>query len=564
MSYIINLPNGSLLTTILDGTIDNTASSLTLVGRNYSGYGQIIATDLVALLVNFSNNVSPASPLQGQIWYDSGNNVCKVYTGSIWKNIGAATVAPPTSIPSTTIAGDFWWDSQNKQLYCYDATLGWTLVGPGYSYVSGKSGAITEQLSDGTVWHDVVSLYLDGNRTAIISQNQFTPNVSITGFSGQLQVGYNMSSSGTQGYIWGTANNSSYLGGQPAANYFTNYQNNIGTGSLTLQSNAGVTLGTLGTLVANVTSSGTGRLYNTYLGGNVSFHVNSTLNGQEKSLWVNGYDGYVYVNSDPIGLMGVTTKQYVDGNIVLKANIASPTLTGTPAAPTPTAGDNSTTIATTAFVQGANLALKGYVDFANTIQSQQTSLRANIASPTFTGTPQAPTPLVGDNSANVATTGFVYQANVGMQGYVISKFNDTILYGSPTAPTAPVGTANSMVATTAFVVNNSGLFPYKIYQQNSWMWINDTGVGSANLVLDGTTVLTATSSGVVLASGATATTQSQTYNGSGDSTVATTQYVKSATNWWGGSAKWVSTDAPNPGVNDVGSNDGDIWFQYTN
>mgnify|MGYP003341720671 CR=1 FL=1 len=49
MSYTINLPNGALLTTILDGTVDNTASSLTLVGRNYANYGQIIATDLAAL-----------------------------------------------------------------------------------------------------------------------------------------------------------------------------------------------------------------------------------------------------------------------------------------------------------------------------------------------------------------------------------------------------------------------------------------------------------------------------------------------------------------------------------
>ena len=54
MSYVINLPNGTTLGTVLDGTINNTATSLTLVGRNYSGYGQIIQNDLVALLVNFA------------------------------------------------------------------------------------------------------------------------------------------------------------------------------------------------------------------------------------------------------------------------------------------------------------------------------------------------------------------------------------------------------------------------------------------------------------------------------------------------------------------------------
>ena len=68
MSYVINLPNGGTLCTILDGTVNNTASSLTLVGRNYAGYGEIIAEDLVALLVNFSNSVSPTAPNVGQLW----------------------------------------------------------------------------------------------------------------------------------------------------------------------------------------------------------------------------------------------------------------------------------------------------------------------------------------------------------------------------------------------------------------------------------------------------------------------------------------------------------------
>lgn len=96
------------------------------------------------------------------------------------------------------------------------------------------------------------------------------------------------------------------------------------------------------------------------------------------------------------------------------------------------------------------------------------------------------------------------------------------------------------------------------------MWVNDTGVGSANIVVDGTTVLSATASGVVLNNGATASTQGQTYNTAGNTLIATTQFVKTATTWWGGSAKFVSNAAPVAGVNDIGSNDGDFWFQYAN
>lgn len=73
----------------------------------------------------------------------------------------------------------------------------------------------------------------------------------------------------------------------------------------------------------------------------------------------------------------------------LKANIASPTFTGVPAAPTATAGTNTTQVATTAFVTTAN------------------NLKANIASPTFTGVPAAPTAATGTNTTQVATTAFV-------------------------------------------------------------------------------------------------------------------------------------------------------------
>jgi hypothetical protein len=51
MSYTITLTNGSLFTTIPDGTI-NTSSSMTLVGKNYSGYGQFINDDIIRLFEN--------------------------------------------------------------------------------------------------------------------------------------------------------------------------------------------------------------------------------------------------------------------------------------------------------------------------------------------------------------------------------------------------------------------------------------------------------------------------------------------------------------------------------
>ena len=58
MSYTITLTDGSIFATIPDGTI-NTGSSMTLVGKNYAGYGQFINDDIIRLLENGSNTTAP-------------------------------------------------------------------------------------------------------------------------------------------------------------------------------------------------------------------------------------------------------------------------------------------------------------------------------------------------------------------------------------------------------------------------------------------------------------------------------------------------------------------------
>lgn len=91
------------------------------------------------------------------------------------------------------------------------------------------------------------------------------------------------------------------------------------------------------------------------------------------------------VDDTEIGYLdGVTSS--IQTQLNAKAPLASPTFTGTPAAPTPTAGTNTTQIATTAYVVG-----QGY---------------APIASPTFTGTLTTPT-IVGTDAtdASSSTTG---------------------------------------------------------------------------------------------------------------------------------------------------------------
>jgi len=459
MSYIIRKTNGTTLGTILDGTLDTAATSLSLVGRNYSNYGQVMTDNLVSMVENFAYNISPSNPLAGQLWYDTGTSRLKVYTGTQFKNVGSCQAE--ISAPITTVAGDLWWDTIEEQLYVYNGTTpyavaGWILVGPKYKKTKGISTAQWEQITDSlSTVHDVVSIYLNGTRTAIISRDsEFTPQTTISGFT-TIKTGHNLSSAQT---LWGTANNASYLGGVPAANYLRADANDTTTGSLGIINDSGLTVGAGSDLTLTVSGT-TAEIRNVSLNSDIVFYTNISST-DTAVLTVDGSTGKITVASDPTTNLGIATKQYVDNSFV-----------------------------------------------------------------------------------------------------------DSVLGGVPTTTTMPELTANTSVATTEFVINNSGFLKNKIYDggnanvATTFFTVVDTGTGYANLAIDDTSVLTATSDGVNLLNGATAVTQTDSYLSSGNARVATTQFVKTATQWWDGSAKFVSTDEPEAGVNDAGSNDGDFWFQ---
>jgi hypothetical protein len=96
----------------------------------------------------------------------------------------------------------------------------------------------------------------------------------------------------------------------------------------------------------------------------------------------------------------------------------SPALTGVPTTPTASLNNNSSQVASTAYVDttssALNVTLAGQISAAQatltTAINNGLALRAPLLSPTFTGTPAAPTPTAGDNSTKVATTAFVQSA----------------------------------------------------------------------------------------------------------------------------------------------------------
>ena len=104
-----------------------------------------------------------------------------------------------------------------------------------------------------------------------------------------------------------------------------------------------------------------------------------------------------------------------------RAALASPTFTGVPAAPTAAVDTNTTQLATTAFVVGQASSTAPVIDGTATVGTSLKYARADhvhptdtsrapLASPTFTGTPAAPTATAGTNTTQIATTAFVTSA----------------------------------------------------------------------------------------------------------------------------------------------------------
>lgn len=100
MSYTIKKSNGSFLVEVADNSVNTTATSVSLVGRGSKTYGLAFAENFVHLTENFANNISPSTPMQGQLWYDTSANIIKVYNGTGWIPVGSTFVNPEN--PSQT------------------------------------------------------------------------------------------------------------------------------------------------------------------------------------------------------------------------------------------------------------------------------------------------------------------------------------------------------------------------------------------------------------------------------------------------------------------------------
>jgi hypothetical protein len=188
MSYTLYKPDGSILTILQDNKIDDTTTSLSLVGKNTDGYGQSINSNFIKLLANFASRTGspPLNPIIGQLWYNTTNNSLRVYTQSGWSSITAsATVS--ANIPNGITTGDLWLDITTGQIKTYFQGSIY-VIGPQFPVANGDCGWVYPLLpikDSSSLNRQVTVLKNYGNFLGILSNNAFdlSTSDSLTYFS---------------------------------------------------------------------------------------------------------------------------------------------------------------------------------------------------------------------------------------------------------------------------------------------------------------------------------------------------------------------------------------------
>lgn len=193
MTYKINKTDGNLLAEIPDGTYDSSSSSITLIGKNVTSFGEAINENFVKLLENFSSSSAPSNPIKGQLWYDTSTGRLNVYDGVNFRTSGGPLIG--TSTPLTPVTGDLWVNNETNQLWFYDGTE-WTLAGPIYEIEQGVTGFKVETVTDtANRSHVICLLYVANTLLGIFSKTEFTPKFTITGYGPpgtKVKIGFNV------------------------------------------------------------------------------------------------------------------------------------------------------------------------------------------------------------------------------------------------------------------------------------------------------------------------------------------------------------------------------------
>ena len=325
MAYKINKTDGTLLIDLLDGSIDTSVSDITLIGRNYKGFGELINENFVKMLENFASSSAPANPLRGQLWYDTAENRLKVYNGTAFATNGIIVASTQPNLAT----GDIWLNSLTNQMSFFDGT-DLVLVGPTHTAAQGVSGFVAQSiLNTQNQTKTVLKFFVQNTLIGVWSSAQFTPIASqviselITGSNplGIIYPGFNLVNNSykyrgiatlAEGLIDG-------LGTTILADSFLRSDaNDITTGSLKIQNNSGLTLGLNDSLqlkFGSVTLPNTNIIVSNV--SNADIAINAKNPAEYTAIFVDGSAARVGIfNTTPAYSLDITGDVRIQGNLI--------------------------------------------------------------------------------------------------------------------------------------------------------------------------------------------------------------------------------------------------------
>jgi hypothetical protein len=408
MAYTINRTNGTVFATIPDGQI-NTQSSMILVGKNYAGYGEFLDENFLHLLENGANGTAPSAPITGQLWWDTSANLLKVYNGTTFKTISAATAS--STAPTSNVTGDLWYDTVDQQLKVWTGSA-FIVVGPAFSSQQGVTGAQAEQLNlaaGGNV--TVTSLFVNDTRVAIVYNGAPVTLAAPlnTSFPNGIAAGITLATGDTPTPIFtGTATNAQLLDNLDSLDFMRATANTQTTGTLRVQNNTGLFVGAANVFTVNTTTTDANVRSNISNGNLVlQANVGGTIHNVARVL---GTGVFAVANSATVGTTLGVTGNTTSGNLITggimsaTANITGGNIN------TPGVVSSSGAVIAGGNVSGGNITTGGVISSTGNITSA-----ANIAGQFFIGNGSQLTGLSTAVSVQKFSNG-TSEGNIGAPG----------------------------------------------------------------------------------------------------------------------------------------------------
>jgi hypothetical protein len=407
MSYVVNKTDGNIVAVVDDGTVNNTETSIVLVGRGTQSYGEYIAENSVRMLENFANITPPAHPITGQLWYNTTTGNVTVYDGVEWQipvpqtfystetnTTGTATITVTNNSGITigaTSTAQIAVEDGNVVLKTNGSVNALT-INPANGEVTvvadptADLGIVTKQYVD-----TLLAIGPDADNKATVDTNSL-----VLVLDGETMISADNSGVTLAGF--------SYVTNTPAVE-----TNDFQIASTAFVQSNKVSPAFTGVPTAPTASTGTA----TAQLATTEFVRNSIVADKVSP-------AFTGVPTAPTATASSNTTQLATTEFV-QSNKVSPAFTGTPTVPTASAGTNTTQIASTEFV----------TDAITTLETNVGIEYAPKASPTFTGIPLAPTAAVSTNTTQIATTAYVMTAT--------EKWSGSRKYVSSSDPTSGVG-----------------------------------------------------------------------------------------------------------------------------